>query len=344
MAWHRSADTGRHLTGDDRQVYGRAIFSSRLMKPEIPSGYYTRPRAAELFNRSQRSLERDLDLAQLAKDTNVLQNYKLITKDGQLREGTVVTTEEVNKLVEEGESPVWIVNGNYLEREFGRKGSPKPGRSQQASDANRSESNSDQPIIESDSSTSVQSEQASDSQSQSLPNDIDLLKRYINRLEEQFKSERERHDRYVEVLFDQLTVKDKQISAWDELTMGISKGLATGQLTPASAADTTTNAGESSSPKFVEAVSAKSPSKDSAESNPQPEQKRSGRSATKPNASVNSPRKRPKQKVDQKKKPSSTVKKKTTGPSSKKKKPASKKNASKSNDVWKTLSSFFGTK
>ena len=69
MAWHRSADTGRHLTGDDRQVYGRAIFSSRLMKPEIPSGYYTRPRAAELFNRSQRSLERDLDLAQLAKDT-----------------------------------------------------------------------------------------------------------------------------------------------------------------------------------------------------------------------------------------------------------------------------------
>ena len=33
-------------------------------------------------------------------------------------------------------------------------------------------------------------------------------------------------------LFEQLAVKDKQISAWDELTQGLTRGLATGQLVP----------------------------------------------------------------------------------------------------------------
>lgn len=42
------------------------------MPIDIPAGYVTRPAAAETYNRSQRALERDLDVAILTQDEDVL--------------------------------------------------------------------------------------------------------------------------------------------------------------------------------------------------------------------------------------------------------------------------------
>ena len=106
------------------------------MPIEPLTGYATRPEASKLFNRSQRQLERDLDVANLAEEDEVLSRFKLMTKDGEVRDAKDVTTQQVKKLQSEGMIPVWYVETSYLEQEYGRKGEPKPAKSRENVDAN----------------------------------------------------------------------------------------------------------------------------------------------------------------------------------------------------------------
>ena len=96
------------------------------MPIDPPAGYLTRPEAAKLYNRSQRALERDLDTALRVGDRDVLSHFRLVTKDGEIRQAPEVTIEEVKELVSEGMTPVWYVEEPWLLETYGRKGEPKP--------------------------------------------------------------------------------------------------------------------------------------------------------------------------------------------------------------------------
>lgn len=109
-----------------------AIFPKSIMPTDAAAGFLTRPEAAKLYNRSQRALERDLDQALLLGDHDVLDHYKLITKDGQARRAHEVTVEAVKALVAEGMTPVWYVEESWLEQEYGKKGSPRPRQSRES--------------------------------------------------------------------------------------------------------------------------------------------------------------------------------------------------------------------
>ena len=70
-----------------------------------PAGFTTRPEAPKSFNRSQRALERELEKAQVVQDQKVLQHWKLITKDGVVRDGSKVSTDDVKRFQAEGMVP-----------------------------------------------------------------------------------------------------------------------------------------------------------------------------------------------------------------------------------------------
>ncbi len=84
-------------------------YSFQRMPFDPPTGFLTRPEAAKRFNRSQRALERDLNIAKLAEDEEVLAHYKLVTKDGKKQDAEDITTEMVKELQSDGFVPVWCV-------------------------------------------------------------------------------------------------------------------------------------------------------------------------------------------------------------------------------------------
>ena len=186
------------------------------MSIDAPTGYLTRPEAARKFNRSQRALERDLTVALAIKDDETLVHWKLFTKDGVVRNGESVTAEIVKELIDSGMAPAWCIAETFLEETYGRKGEPRPARTfpEPASRA-PGESSTREPAR-----TVEQFDDAS------------YLKQIIRTLEQEKDQERTRYDRIIAKLFEQLDVKDRQISAWDEVTQGLTKALATGQLTP----------------------------------------------------------------------------------------------------------------
>ena len=96
------------------------------MAPDIPSGYITRPNAAKLFNRAQRSLERDLEDAQINNKEDVLNAFQLVTDNGKVHEAQSLTPTRVKELQNEGLNPVWCVEITWLEETYGRKGEPRP--------------------------------------------------------------------------------------------------------------------------------------------------------------------------------------------------------------------------
>lgn len=194
------------------------------MPSKPPAGCLTRPEAAKLFNRSRRALERDLDLALSTQDADVLDHWCLVTKDGEVREATGVATDEVKQLVADGMTPTWYVQEDWLEREYGRKGTSRPARSR---DHDKPSLQPTPELPKLDQSTDT----ASSSKS-SLPSEIVFLQERIRVLEREKKEEAERSEKREAKLFDQLAVKDKQINSWDEITQGLTRGLATGQLVP----------------------------------------------------------------------------------------------------------------
>jgi hypothetical protein len=187
------------------------------MPIDPPAGFLTRPEAARQFNRSQRALERDLNVALAIKDDASLVHWKLFTKDGVVRDGENVTAEIVKELVDTGMAPAWCIAEFFLQETYGRRGEPRPSRSFMDADRNsRAAPSASQP------SKSVEA----------IADDTAYLKQVIRTLEQKQDQERARYDQIVEKLFEQLDVKDRQISAWDEVTQGLTKALATGQLKP----------------------------------------------------------------------------------------------------------------
>jgi hypothetical protein len=192
------------------------------MPIDAPNGFLTRPEAAKTYNRSQRALERDLDKAITSQDQDQLIHWKLITKEGQVRDGGDVDIGFVKQLVIDGMTPAWCVAEAYLSEHYGRRGSPKP------QERKREVSNE----FPEQAAESVQHKAANEQDADSLPHAVSFLRERIRTLEREKQQEIERHDKYVAQLFAQLEVKDKQISAWDEITQAMTKGLATGQLLP----------------------------------------------------------------------------------------------------------------
>ena len=173
-----------------------------------PTGYVTRPEASKLFNRSQRQLERDLDVAYLAEDHEVLCRYKLMTKDGELRDAKDVTTQQVKQLQSDGMIPVWYIETSYLEQEYGRKGEPKPAKPRENVAVTLQKVPNE---FKSDPAEGRANGEES-GKSPLLLSDTEFLRECIQTLERLNQQEKDRHDRIVEKLFEQLDVKDKQIS------------------------------------------------------------------------------------------------------------------------------------
>lgn len=142
-----------------------------------------------------------------------------------MRDGGTVTLDVVKDLVTEGMNPAWCVSESYLAETFGIKGSPKPSKQDRETPAPSRTDRPSQP-------KAGRSVSRSNSESDSPPDDIEFFKDRIRILEQEKQREAERHDKLVANLFEQLAVKDRQISAWDDLTQNITKGLATGQLQP----------------------------------------------------------------------------------------------------------------
>lgn len=195
-----------------------------------PIGFVTRPEAAKLYNRSQRALERDLDVALAIRDDEMLEHFRLVTKDGQIRHANDVVTEDVKRLISEGMSPAWLVEESWLDAKYGPKGTPKPRKAKGDPGENEAQS----PEHQGPSQGRNQSESGSRGEPERRigSDDVDYLKNQIQMLEQEKQQERKRHDTIVGKLFEQLAVKDKQISAWDDVTQGLTKALATGQLAP----------------------------------------------------------------------------------------------------------------
>lgn len=247
-----------------------------------PDGFLTRPDASRKFNRSQRALERDLDQAIATGDAEVLPHWRLVTKDGAVRSAVDVETDTAKELVAEGMAPTWYVAESWLEVEYGRKGQPKPRKQT--------------PIAESPSQSVVETTETSSSNS-ALKREVEFLHDRVRTLERERREEASRNAAREQKLFEQLEVKDKQISAWDEITQGIVKGLATGQM---SLAEGPSKAGESVDTKNVvhtDAVTATVTNEPKA--NPKP----------KSNSSKTKPKSKTVKRKASAKKPESTIKK-----------------------------------
>jgi hypothetical protein len=188
-------------------------------------GFCTRPDAAAAYNRSQRALERDLDSALRAGDAAVLSHWKLRTKDDEIRVASDVTIKLVKQLHSDGHLPVWYVEKAYLEKRYGRKGTPKPQRVEPPAVANDSPNTTG-------TREKLAEERPVNNESNAMPNEVDYLKERIRTLERERREEAKRNEEREAKLFEQLAVKDKRISNWDEITQGLMRGLATGQLRP----------------------------------------------------------------------------------------------------------------
>ena len=198
------------------------------MPIKVPPGYVTRPVAPQFYNRSQRALERDLDIALATQEETVLSQWKLFTKDDKERDAREVTTELVKQLQSDGMVPTWCVKHTYLEQKYGRKGSSKPSISKSATRQHESDQQNDRPSE----ATNRPVNGADSTPLAPMPDDVAFLKERVRILEKERAEEQERQDQLIAKLFSQLDVKDKQISAWDEVTQGLTKALATGQLQP----------------------------------------------------------------------------------------------------------------
>jgi hypothetical protein len=197
------------------------------MPIKLPEGFLTRPEAAKLYNRSQRALERELDPALAMHDEEILIHWKLLTKDGKVQEASEVTTEIVKQLVADGMTPTWCVEGSWLEEKYGRKGEPRPQTKVEPPASNRSPTSQNRTDPAPAGQTSERGEA-----SHYLQRENEFLKERIRSLEHEKQEELKRNEKREAKLFEQLEVKDRQISAWDELTQGITKALATGQIAP----------------------------------------------------------------------------------------------------------------
>jgi len=186
---------------------------------DIP-GYVLRLEAVEEYGRSEQSFRRDFIDAQKKDDQVSLKQVKVCLNDGTLIEGTDISRGVVDQFNSEGKQPVWFMSRDLLKSRYWKKGKPPKER------ANNTRSQS----ARRDNESERQPPQISSGIS--MQNDVEFLKERIRTLEREKREEAERAEKREANLFAQLEVKDKQISAWDEITQGTTKGLATGRIAP----------------------------------------------------------------------------------------------------------------
>ena len=128
-----------------------------------------------------------------------------------------MTAEMVKELVDTGMAPAWCIAEFFLQETYGRKGEPRPSRSFMDADRNtRAAPSASQP------SKSVEA----------IADDTAYLKQIIRTLEQKQGEERTATIKLWRNYSSSSTSKHRQISAWDEVTQGLTKALATGQLKP----------------------------------------------------------------------------------------------------------------
>ena len=189
--------------------------------PEL-QGYITKQQVAHLFPVSERTVQRYISNQVRTQNNEALSNLALVTDDGW-HPGTEVTSELIGEVNRAGQKPRWYIRPSFAETLFGEKPDAQPFESPPPN-ATRPPTGS--PVH----GPSLEAEEGSPHRS-SEPTSGFLMER-ITTLERQMREERERHDQLVAKLFAQLEVKDNQISAWDDVTQGLTKALATGQLAP----------------------------------------------------------------------------------------------------------------
>jgi hypothetical protein len=163
--------------------------------PKVPHGFILTKQACERFNRSHRQLNRDRVRAMNIGDEKTTSHFKLQIEDGQLLEGGELTVDEVSKLRDEGKNPVWFVEESWMEETFGLKGQRPPSPEQPPTSKPES-----QAVFRDDEEGSRLGDSISTSQQTNL-------------LRDQLRREREQNA----LLVEQLTIKDEQIKAGNEL-------------------------------------------------------------------------------------------------------------------------------
>lgn len=91
-----------------------------------PDQYLTKADAAQQFNRSERSLSRDVRRAIVQKNLAVLANAKLQLEDGRTLAGVDVELPAITRLVDEGQNPTWLFRVSWLQATYGKRGEPRP--------------------------------------------------------------------------------------------------------------------------------------------------------------------------------------------------------------------------
>ena len=191
------------------------------------AGHITKEAAAKRVQRSSRALGRDLTGALRTGDLDILQNWKLTTKDGTVHDGTDVTVDMVTQLRDDGFNPTWYGDASWLEENYGL-------RSEETTAATDSETTKPKAQAQPDDETTTKNAPVTEIEEPSspLPDDVAFLKEMIRELRREKRDEMKRNEEREKKLFEQLAVKDKQISSWDEVTQGITRGLATGAIQP----------------------------------------------------------------------------------------------------------------
>lgn len=201
--------------------------------------------ASKLVRRSERSLQRDINAALVAgQDAEtkpaILEHLVLQLKEGdETRQvpGVDCNTSDAERARDEGKQPTWLLERSWTISEYGLKPSAPDASMSEAEveDTNLSAEQDSQSVPGHGDAIS----QATRIETSALPDNVAFLKQRIVTLEQEKQVEVQRYEREVErnekreqELFEQLKVKDKQISAWDEISQGLTKGLATGQLRP----------------------------------------------------------------------------------------------------------------
>ena len=84
--------------------------------------FLTKADAAHWFQRSERSLSRDITHAIKAADQDVLAHVRLQLEDGTVRPGTDISIDEIIRLRDDGQNPTWELEVAWLESHYGKRG------------------------------------------------------------------------------------------------------------------------------------------------------------------------------------------------------------------------------
>ena len=195
------------------------------------AGFVKKSLAVTQLPRSNRQLTRDVHDAISTGDQDVLSCFALTTREGTTYPGQgIESVDFVKQLKSDGKNPGWLIHVEKFRELLSSRNSVKENAHVHVPTE----------TVEATPDEFASSENSIDKPSSGRFDYVKLLERRIEQLEsekqqeiDRAEKEKERAERRESQLNAQLLVKDKQISAWDDLTQSLTKGLATGQLTPA---------------------------------------------------------------------------------------------------------------